>query len=168
MQRYWRRMSYSGKTPRPLGRMRATKRCDCAPPSSRQVASKSTVLFEWPAPCGMLSADSAPFEFAGDDPAHGAPLDGPVVDLNVMARRGSFNARVQRVQAGAALEISPYTTVLFALGVLTVAAGRRAWVLTRGDALRFLGPGDCRLESSQNAAAYRIEISPATALRSLG
>jgi uncharacterized protein len=113
----------------------------------------------------VLSADSAPFEFAGDDPAHGAPLDGPVVDLNVMARRGSFNARVQRVQAGAAVQICTDTTVLFALGVLTVAAGRRAWVLTRGDALRFSGPADCRLESSESAAAYRIELSPATALR---
>ncbi len=113
----------------------------------------------------MLSADSAPFEFAGDDPAHGAPVDGPVVDLNVMARRGSFNARVQRVQAGAAVEICTDTTVLFALGVLTVAARGRAWVLTRGDALRFFGPGDCRLESAENAAAYRIEITPATALR---
>jgi uncharacterized protein len=113
----------------------------------------------------LLSADSAPFEFAGDDPAHGAPLDGPVVDLNVMARRGSFNARVQRLQAGAAVKICTDTTVLFALGVLTVAAGGRAWVLTRGDALRFFGPGDCCLESAENAAAYRIEISPATALR---
>ena len=113
----------------------------------------------------MLSADSAPFEFAGDDPAHGAPVDGPVVDLNVMARRGSFNARVQRVQAGAAVKICTDTTVLFALGVLTVAARGRAWVLTRGDALRFFGPGDCRLESAENAAAYRIEITPATALR---
>jgi uncharacterized protein len=113
----------------------------------------------------VLSADSAPFEFAGDHPAHGAPLDGPVVDLNVMARRGSFNARVQRLQAGAAVKICTDTTVLFALGVLTVAAGGRAWLLTRGDALRFFGPGDCRLESSENAAAYRIEISPAPALR---
>jgi environmental stress-induced protein Ves len=113
----------------------------------------------------VLSADSAPFEFAGDDPAHGAPLDGPVMDLNVMARRGSFNARVQRLQAGVAVKIGTDTTVLFALGVLTVAAGGRAWVLTRGDALRFFGPGDCRLESAENAAAYRIEISPATALR---
>lgn len=110
----------------------------------------------------VLGADSAPFEFAGDVAAHGAPVDGPVIDLNVMARRGRFGARVQRMRAPAVLEITAATTVLFALGALTVAAGRRTWALNRWDALRFARPRDCSLESPQGAAAYLIEISPVT------
>ncbi len=110
----------------------------------------------------VLSAASAPFEFAGDVPAHGAPLDGPVIDLNVMARRASFAVRVRRVRVGAALQISTAVAVLFALGALTVAAGGRRWTLDRWDALRFAGPRDCCLESPQGAAAYLIEISPVT------
>jgi uncharacterized protein len=110
----------------------------------------------------VLSADSAPFEFAGDDPAHAAPVGGRVIDLNVMARRGSFGARVRRMQAEPVLGISAPTAVLFALGALSVAAGRRTWALERWDALRFAGPGDCSLESPHGAAVYLIEIWPVT------
>jgi len=110
----------------------------------------------------VLSADSAPFEFAGDDPAHGAPLHGPVIDLNVMARRGSFAARVRRIRPGAAVAIATSAAVLFALGALTVTAGRRTWSLHRWDALHFAGPCDCSLEPAPAAAAYLIEISPVT------
>jgi environmental stress-induced protein Ves len=113
-------------------------------------------------PAIVLGADSAPFEFAGDMPAQGAPVDGPVLDLNVMARRGSFGTRVRRLRAGAVPEITAPITVLFALGALTVAAGRRAWALNRWDALRFAAPLECSLESPQGAAAYLIEISPIT------
>jgi environmental stress-induced protein Ves len=110
----------------------------------------------------VLSADSVPIEFAGDIPAHGAPLDGPVIDLNVMARRGSFRARVRRVRAAALQGVTAPTTVLFALGPLTVAARRRTWALERWDALRFSGPRDCSFEAAQGADVYLIEISPDT------
>jgi uncharacterized protein len=109
----------------------------------------------------VLSADSAPLEFAGDVPAHGAPLDGPVIDLNVMTRRGSFDARVRRMRAGEAVEIDTSAAVLFALGAVTVAAGQRRWALNRWDALRFAGPQGCSLEFPPGAEALLIEISPA-------
>jgi uncharacterized protein len=112
----------------------------------------------------VLHADSAPYEFAGDAPAHGAPVDGPVVDLNVMTRRGSFIARVRRTRCGAAPQITAPAALLFALGALSVAVGRRTWTLNRWDALRFPGPRDFILESPQGAEAYLIEISPAAAM----
>jgi len=110
----------------------------------------------------VLNADSAPYAFAGDDPAHGAPVDGPVIDLNVMARRGCFGAQVRRMRAGVEARISTPAAVLFALGALKVAAGGRTWALERWDALRFAGTRDFRLESPQEATAYLIEISPGT------
>lgn len=44
-----------------------------------------------------LDAASAPLAFAGDRACHGEPLSGPVLDLNVMVRRGMFTAMVERV-----------------------------------------------------------------------
>ena len=113
-------------------------------------------------PATVLSADSAPLQFDGGVAAHGVPLAGPVIDLNVMTRRGSFDARVRRVRAGESLEITASAAVLFALGAVAVAAGQRTWALGRWDALRLGGPRSCSLESRQGAAAYLIEISPAT------
>lgn len=44
-----------------------------------------------------LDAASAPFAFAGDAACQGAPIGGPVTDLNVMTRRGRCTSRVERV-----------------------------------------------------------------------
>lgn len=44
-----------------------------------------------------LGPTSAPFAFSGDAACHGAPRTGPVVDLNVMVRRGLVQADVRRV-----------------------------------------------------------------------
>ncbi|HVI33994.1 HutD family protein [Phenylobacterium sp.] len=47
-----------------------------------------------------LSPESPPAVFPGDAPTHGAVLDGPVLDLNVMTRRGRAHADVRRLEAG--------------------------------------------------------------------
>lgn len=44
-----------------------------------------------------LAADSPPAVFPGDAPTHGAVLAGPVLDLNVMTRRGRARADVRRL-----------------------------------------------------------------------
>lgn len=47
-----------------------------------------------------LSPDGPPAVFPGDAPTHGAVLQGPVLDLNVMTRRGKARAHVRRLDGG--------------------------------------------------------------------
>lgn len=47
-----------------------------------------------------LSADRPPAVFPGDAPTRGAVLRGPVLDLNVMTRRGKARAHVRRLDGG--------------------------------------------------------------------
>jgi environmental stress-induced protein Ves len=112
----------------------------------------------------ILTADSAPLSFAGDVPAHGVPLAGAVTDLNVMTRRGRCSAQLRRWAAGAAAPLSPYATLVLALGPLTVhtATGElqleeldAAWLAqgTRAVALSAPGAAGCYLGHFQGDAA---------------
>lgn len=47
-----------------------------------------------------LGVADAPFAFPGDAAVHGALIDGPIVDLNVMSRRGRIKHHVERRVAG--------------------------------------------------------------------
>lgn len=47
-----------------------------------------------------LSPESPPAFFPGDAPTHGTVLAGPVLDLNVMTRRGRARALVRRLDGG--------------------------------------------------------------------
>jgi environmental stress-induced protein Ves len=44
-----------------------------------------------------LDATSAPFAFAADRAVDGLLIDGPIIDLNVMSRRGAWTHSVERV-----------------------------------------------------------------------
>ncbi len=44
-----------------------------------------------------LDASAEPHEFSGDRPCHGLPVEGPVLDLNVMWRRGHFDVETERL-----------------------------------------------------------------------
>ncbi|MET0374587.1 MAG: HutD family protein [Rhizorhabdus sp.] len=94
-----------------------------------------------------VSADlddaSAPFAFDGGTEVTGRPLDGPVLDLNAMARRGAYNIDVRRVWTGDTVSCNG-TTFLFALAPQTVgnatlgyrdSAEIRATIVAGGDAL---------------------------------
>lgn len=61
-----------------------------------------------------LNGASQPFCFDGGAESAGQPLGGAVLDLNVMARRGSCRARVERVRAGGIIAVTG-TSFLFAL-----------------------------------------------------
>lgn len=69
----------------------------------------------------FLDSLSDPFDFAGDSLCHGVPVGGPVLDLNVMCRRGRFSSRVERA-ADAAWSPSGQTAILVALEPLAVGA----------------------------------------------
>jgi environmental stress-induced protein Ves len=77
-----------------------------------------------------LTVESLPYRFAGDVPAFARLIDGPVLDLNVMTRRGRFAHAVERVVAPAAVEAS----ALVCLGETVTVQGEE------------LGPRDCALD----------------------
>lgn len=80
----------------------------------------------------FLDALSDPLAFAGDRPCHGVPMAGPVLDLNLMVRRGRFAGRVERIENAAWRPIGD-TAFLVALEPLAVGAE----TLNRFDALCF-------------------------------
>ncbi|CAN5397183.1 hypothetical protein BH10PSE1_BH10PSE1_25900 [soil metagenome] len=89
------------------------------------------LTFDGGAPA-FLDARSDPFVFPGDRPCHGAPVGGPVLDLNLMVRRGRFAGRVDRIE-DSAWRPSGQTAFLIALERLAVGAE----TLNRFDALCF-------------------------------
>ena len=86
-------------------------------------------------PPARLTADSAPLAFAGDVPTSAALIGGPIIDLNVMTRRGRMAHGVERRPLSGEIRISPRADTTL---VLAVNAGFR--LLT--DDAPSLGPLD--------------------------
>ena len=70
-----------------------------------------------------LDAASEAFDFGGDVPIMGSPLDGPATDLNAMTRRGRFVCCLTRLRLGDRAEPCG-TTFLVALEPQTLCAER--------------------------------------------
>jgi uncharacterized protein len=103
-----------------------------------------------------LDPDSAPFAFPGDVPCAGQPLNGPVIDLNVMVRRGHGAAQVERIVDG--------TTSLAAKMMLVVAAastdvrlGDRYLALLQFDAVLIDEPSEFQLSLGGTGWMIRID-----------
>lgn len=77
----------------------------------------------------------SPLPFAGEIPVTGSVTAGPVLDLNVMTRRGVVNATVKRVRMAGALRLpsSPHTRILFTRCSLRISEPLEAQ-LNRDDA----------------------------------
>lgn len=60
----------------------------------------------------VLDPQSAPFAFPGDVPCHGRPIDGDVMDLNVMTRRGRSAARVEPLSAKTLSDGASHTVIV--------------------------------------------------------
>lgn len=95
-------------------------------------------------PRAMLSPESPPVFFPGDVPAFGEPIDGPVVDFNVMTRRGRFESVVTSHTLTEALELQPArgTMLVLALSDLILRSAGREARLARLDAARLEGDGE--------------------------
>jgi len=92
-----------------------------------------------------LSPQSAPVGFPGDLPARAEPVQSPVLDLNVMTRRGRFVAHLRRcsVAHSMMLRLEADATLVLALKALSVHAPSIEAELARLDALQFsVHPGD--------------------------
>ena len=86
-----------------------------------------------------LGPDSLALLFPGDVPAAAEPVKAPVRDLNVMTRRGRFQARLTRgsVADRTTITLEAPTTLIVALGPLRLRAPDSSATLAALDAVRF-------------------------------
>jgi environmental stress-induced protein Ves len=86
-----------------------------------------------------LTPTSAPFSFPGDAATSGRLVDGPITDLNVMARRGQYGHKVVRYEVDGTTQVSSsaaQTAILFcAAPSLRVIGGGVEDVLDRYDVM---------------------------------
>ncbi len=90
-----------------------------------------------------LGPSSEPCSFAGDVPTFGALVDGPIVDLNVMSRRGRIWHRLSRYDAdnSISLELSGEANLIVARSDhVTLSHDGANTRLGTGDAVVIAGP----------------------------
>jgi environmental stress-induced protein Ves len=78
-----------------------------------------------------LVRDSPPLPFPADVPTGASLIDGPIVDLNVMTRRGRCRHSVERIELSGTLEIGSgaETVLVFSLaGGVEVHASSQIWL----------------------------------------
>ena len=109
----------------------------------------------------QLSPTTGAHAFPGDIDAHGTPVDGPVRDLNVMVRRGAWQATTEMVRPSAPVQIDELTrhVLLVAMGAACVQHGGESFALGRLDALRIEDAGDTPIEIASEAPLYLIRLS---------
>jgi environmental stress-induced protein Ves len=90
----------------------------------------------------VMNSSSDPFAFPGDLGIHARLSDGPVEDVNVMTRRGQFNASVARVpirgdDTDQPITIDPTLICLCESGFVELVLGNQVQRLERFDAAIF-------------------------------
>ncbi|WP_242126659.1 HutD family protein [Sphingobium sp. Sx8-8] len=119
------------------------------------IEGELALAFEAQAAPVILDDRSRPFAFAADAPVSGAPLDGPVRDLNVMVRRGKARATVERVLARPGTSLEPDhagVVVLIALDGLTIVTSGEDRVLAPLDAVMTDGGLCCTVTAGTDIA----------------
>jgi hypothetical protein len=108
-----------------------------------------------PASVLSLDRDSEPYRFAGEWSVDSQPQgDGPVIDFNVMTRRGRCSHSMQRIDMRSRVEVAGALLVLYCVeGVVNCHDVDADWTnvvtLTAGDALH----------ASRDDAAQRVRLS---------
>ncbi len=88
-----------------------------------------------------LTTESAPLPFAADVPVDAVLTDGPIVDLNVMSRRGHYAHRVERHHGRLTVQSTASTvTLIFATDPVSVSSTGETIHLQPRDSL-LLEPG---------------------------
>ncbi|MBU1378508.1 MAG: HutD family protein [Alphaproteobacteria bacterium] len=104
-----------------------------------------------------LAPDAPPAVFDGEARAGSKLTAGPVLDLNVMTRRGVARARVDLVSARVELPAGPGHRLVVALGDITVLDGTARHALGRYDAVLITEP--LTIQASAQARAYAITLT---------
>ncbi|WP_405786259.1 HutD family protein [Streptomyces sp. NBC_01367] len=105
----------------------------------------------------------APQDFPGDEPTDCRLLRGPVVNFNVMYRRGVVEAQTAVVRGALAPAVPPGGTLLVVAlegSAVVERAGDRAELLPY-DAALLTGPLDCRIRTDGRAAVVRFTTAAA-------
>jgi environmental stress-induced protein Ves len=93
-----------------------------------------------------------------DVAASGTPVNGPVLDLNVMVRRGRFRAEVAVLAPGQATTLEAGTAILVATAPTHIECGDDRPTLDRLDAVRLAGQVGTRLSIRAGGPAHLIQI----------
>jgi environmental stress-induced protein Ves len=109
-------------------------------------------------PSATLAPDTAGLAFPGDVAASGTPVNGPVLDLNVMVRRGRFRAEVAVLAPGQATTLEAGTAILVATAPTHIECGDDRPTLDRLDAVRLAGQVGTRLSIRAGGPAHLIQI----------
>jgi environmental stress-induced protein Ves len=114
------------------------------------------------APPRTLRPTSEPCTFDGETPTRASLIDGPIVDLNVMSRRGRFRHRLTRLAFSGSSELTTVadSTVVFCrAGALLCSAGTGSGELNPEDCAIVEGPShSVRLSAAQPADVLVIEL----------
>lgn len=110
-----------------------------------------------------LTRLSQPHGFAADTPTRGRLLGGPIIDLNIMTRRGHFTHRIQHISIVASTELVAdwETNLLFVNGDCGIAWSGKSFALARFSALVDLPKTSLlRFASDEPADVFLIGIDP--------
>ncbi len=109
----------------------------------------------------LLSPGTGAHAFPGDVDAYGTPLDGPVRDLNVMVRRGAWQATTEVLRPSTPVRIDelPLCMLLVATGLARVERLGETFALDRLDALLIDKAGDAPITLSGDAPLYLIRLT---------
>jgi environmental stress-induced protein Ves len=107
-----------------------------------------------------LTGGSQPVMFSADRPTSARLVSGPIVDLNVMTRRGQFAHKVMRLEKESVLQRQVGLRIVFvADGIAAVVwKDERTTLLYRHDAAVLDAP--CTIECGEAAEAYLITLLP--------
>lgn len=103
-----------------------------------------------------LTHGSAPFAFAGDQPTFARLIGSAITDLNIMTRRGRYDAQVTRIDLDGARLIEPQGTAF--LFIADGAASIGDTPVAALDCARLHGPAGV----TGRARLFLIEFTPAT------
>lgn len=112
------------------------------------------------APPVQLTAHSPPFAFAADEPTHASLVDGPVVDLNVMARRDNWRHAIERIDLATPRAVTLQATewmIYCSAGSVRVSADGNTSTLMPNDAVTGCSP-QANVEPGEAGTLYLIRF----------
>ncbi|NVD41453.1 HutD family protein [Ensifer sp. HO-A22] len=122
-----------------------------------------TLLIEGRAPAPLTQA-SAPLAFPADTATSAKLIDGTIVDLNVMTRRGKLTHHVRRLVVegeGPLASEAAATMLLCHRGAVTLDGSGQTVALSAGDAVLASGPLAASLKAPAGCTLFLIEIDTA-------
>lgn len=110
-----------------------------------------------------LTRDTAPFSFAADASSGAYLINGPIIDLNVMTRRGKFSHRVEHISTNDAtmVEAESGTLLVFCTeGEFELKSDHKIAHLCRHDCQITSGDTRFSIELIGSGIVYLISIMP--------